>query len=62
MKNSGIIYTNQPVTSKVPFKRISIPTGVSVKAGYIERFEKRYRLHLKSSVSILLKIDLEQHY
>ena len=61
------LYLNQPVTLKsnkrqFPFqKNIDKLIEEFVKAGYIERFEKRYRL-LISLVSDSSKIDLEQHF
>ena len=61
------LYLNQPVTLRAikrqfPFqKNIDKLIEEFVKAGYIERFEKRYRL-LISLVSDSSKIDLEQHF
>ena len=67
MKIVNYLYLNQPVTLRTikrqfPFqKNIDKLIEVFVKAGYIERFEKRYRL-LISLVSDSSKIDLEQHF
>ena len=67
MKIVNYLYLNQPVTLRTikrhfPFqKNIDKLIKEFVKAGYIERFEKRYRL-LISLVSDSSKIDLEQHF
>ena len=67
MKIVNYLYLNQPVTLRTikrqfPFqKNIDKLIEEFVKAGYIERFEKRYRL-LISLVSDSSKIDLEQHF
>ena len=67
MKIVNYLYLNQPVTLReikrqFPFqKNIDKLIEEFVKAGYIERFEKRYRL-LISLVSDSSKIDLEQHF
>ena len=67
MKIVNYLYLNQPVTLRAikrqfPFqKNIDKLIEEFVKAGYIERFEKRYRL-LISLVSDSSKIDLEQHF
>ena len=66
MKIVNYLYLNQPVTLRAikgSFfqKNIDKLIEESVKAGYIERFEKRYRL-LISLVSDSSKIDLEQHF
>ena len=67
MKIVNYLYLNQPVTLRTikrqfPFqKNIDKLIEEFVKAGYIERFEKRYRL-LISLVSDFSKIDLEQHF
>ncbi|MFQ7245836.1 MAG: DUF1803 domain-containing protein [Streptococcus salivarius] len=67
MEIVNYLYLNQPVTLReikrqFPFqKNIDKLIEEFVKAGYIERFEKRYRL-LISLVSDSSKIDLEQHF
>lgn len=67
MEIVNYLYLNQPVTLRTikrqfPFqKNIDKLIEEFVKAGYIERFEKRYRL-LISLVSDSSKIDLEQHF
>ena len=67
MKIVNYLYLNPPVTLRTikrqfPFqKNIDKLIEEFVKAGYIERFEKRYRL-LISLVSDSSKIDLEQHF
>ena len=67
MKIVNYLYLNQLVTLRAikrqfPFqKNIDKLIEEFVKAGYIERFEKRYRL-LISLVSDSSKIDLEQHF
>lgn len=67
MKIVNYLYLNQPVTLRTikrqfPFqKNIDKLIEEFVKEGYIERFEKRYRL-LISLVSDSSKIDLEQHF
>ena len=67
MKIVNYLYLNQHVTLRAikrqfPFqKNIDKLIEEFVKAGYIERFEKRYRL-LISLVSDSSKIDLEQHF
>ena len=67
MKIVNYLYLNQPVTLRTikrqfPFqKNIDKLIEEFVKEGYIERFEKRYRL-LISLVSDFSKIDLEQHF
>ena len=67
MEIVNYLYLNQPVTLRAikrqfPFqKNIDKLIEEFVKAGYIERFEKRYRL-LISLVSDSSKIDLEQHF
>ena len=67
MEIVNYLYLNQPVTLReikrqFPFqKNIVKLIEEFVKAGYIERFEKRYRL-LISLVSDSSKIDLEQHF
>ena len=67
MKIVNYLYLNQTVTLRAikrqfPFqKNIDKLIEEFVKAGYIERFEKRYRL-LISLVSDSSKIDLEQHF
>ena len=67
MKIVNYLYLNQPVTLRAikrqfPFqKNIDKLIEEFVKEGYIERFEKRYRL-LISLVSDSSKIDLEQHF
>lgn len=67
MKIVNYLNLNQPVTLRTikrqfPFqKNIDKLIEEFVKAGYIERFEKRYRL-LISLVSDSSKIDLEQHF
>lgn len=67
MKIVNYLYLNQPVTLRTikrqfPFqKNIDKLIEEFVKAGYIEQFEKRYRL-LISLVSDSSKIDLEQHF
>lgn len=67
MKIVNYLYLNQPVTLRTikrqfPFqKNIDKLIEEFVKAGYIERFEKRYRL-LISLVSDSSKIDLDQHF
>lgn len=67
MEIVNYLYLNQPVTLRelkrqFPFqKNIDKLIEEFVKAGYIERFEKRYRL-LISLVSDSSKIDLDQHF
>ena len=67
MEIVNYLYLNQPVTLReikrqFPFqKNIDKLIEEFVKEGYIERFEKRYRL-LISLVSDSSKIDLEQHF
>lgn len=67
MEIVNYLYLNQPVTLRAikrqfPFqKNIDKLIEEFVKEGYIERFEKRYRL-LISLVSDFSKIDLEQHF
>ena len=67
MEIVNYLYLNQPVTLRAikrefPFqKNIDKLIEEFVKAGYIERFEKRYRL-LISLVSDSSKIDLDQHF
>lgn len=67
MEIVNYLYLNQPVTLRelkrqFPFqKNIDKLIEELVKAGYIERFEKRYRL-LISLVSDSSKIDLDQHF
>lgn len=67
MEIVNYLYLNQPVTLRTikrqfPFqKNIDKLIEEFVKEGYIERFEKRYRL-LISLVSDSSKIDLEQHF
>ena len=67
MEIVNYLYLNQSVTLRAikrqfPFqKNIDKLIEEFVKAGYIERFEKRYRL-LISLVSDSSKIDLEQHF
>ena len=67
MKIVNYLYLNQHVNLRAikrqfPFqKNIDKLIEEFVKAGYIERFEKRYRL-LISLVSDSSKIDLEQHF
>ena len=67
MKIVNYLYLNQLVTLRAikrqfPFqKNIDKLIEEFVKEGYIERFEKRYRL-LISLVSDSSKIDLEQHF
>ena len=67
MKIVNYLYLNQPVTLRTikrqfPFqKNIDKLIEEFVKEGYIERFEKRYRL-LISLVSDSSKIDLDQHF
>ena len=67
MEIVNYLYLNQLVTLRAikrqfPFqKNIDKLIEEFVKAGYIERFEKRYRL-LISLVSDSSKIDLEQHF
>ena len=67
MKIVNYLYLNQPVTLRTikrqfPFqKNIDKLIEEFVKAGYIERFEKRYRL-LISLVSDSSKVDLDQHF
>lgn len=67
MEIVNYLYLNQPVTLRAikrqfPFqKNIDKLIEEFVKAGFIERFEKRYRL-LISLVSDSSKIDLEQHF
>lgn len=67
MEIVNYLYLNQPVTPRAikrqfPFqKNIDKLIEEFVKEGYIERFEKRYRL-LISLVSDSSKIDLEQHF
>ena len=67
MEIVNYLYLNQPVTLRTikrqfPFqKNIDKLIEEFVKAGYIERFEKRYRL-LISLVSDSSKIDLDQHF
>ena len=67
MKIVNYLYLNQPVTLRTikrqfPFqKNIDKLIEEFVKAGYIERFEKRYRL-LISLVSDPSKIVLDQHF
>ena len=67
MEIVNYLYLNQPVTLReikrqFPFqKNIDKLIEEFVKEGYIERFEKRYRL-LISLVSDSSKIDLDQHF
>ena len=67
MEIVNYLYLNQPVTLReikrqFPFqKNIDKLIEEFVKAGYIERFEKRYRL-LISLVSDSSKVDLDQHF
>lgn len=67
MKIVNYLYLNQPVTLRTikrqfPFqKNIDKLIEEFVKAGYIERFEKRYRL-LINLVSDSSTIDLDQHF
>ena len=67
MEIVNYLYLNQSVTLRAikrqfPFqKNIDKLIEEFVKAGYIERFEKRYRL-LISLVSDSSKIDLDQHF
>ena len=67
MEIVNYLYLNQPVTLRVikrqfPFqKNIDKLIEEFVKVGYIERFEKRYRL-LIGLVSDSSKIDLDQHF
>lgn len=67
MEIVNYLYLNQPVTLReikrqFPFqKNIDKLIEEFVKAGYIERFEKRYRL-LIGLVSDSSKIDLDQHF
>ena len=67
MEIVNYLYLNQSVTLRAikrqfPFqKNIDKLIEEFVKEGYIERFEKRYRL-LISLVSDSSKIDLEQHF
>ena len=67
MEIVNYLYLNQPVRLRAikrqfPFqKNIDKLIEEFVKEGYIERFEKRYRL-LISLVSDSSKIDLEQHF
>lgn len=67
MEIVNYLYLNQHVTLRAikrqfPFqKNIDKLIEEFVKEGYIERFEKRYRL-LISLVSDSSKIDLEQHF
>ena len=67
MEIVNYLYLNQTVTLRAikrefPFqKNIDKLIEEFVKAGYIERFEKRYRL-LISLVSDSSKIDLDQHF
>lgn len=67
MEIVNYLYLNQPVTLReikrqFPFqKNIDKLIEEFVKAGYIERFEKRYRL-LISLVSDSSKIDLDQPF
>ena len=67
MKIVNYLYLNQPVTLRAikrqfPFqKNIDKLIEEFVKEGYIERFEKRYRL-LISLVSDPSKIVLDQHF
>ena len=67
MEIVNYLYLNQPVTRRAikrqfPFqKNIDKLIEEFVKVGYIERFEKRYRL-LISLVSDSSKIDLDQHF
>ena len=67
MEIVNYLYLNQPVTLRTikrefPFqKNIDKLIEEFVKVGYIERFEKRYRL-LISLVSDSSKIDLDQHF
>ena len=67
MEIVNYLYLNQPVTLRTikrqfPFqKNIDKLIEEFVKAGYIERFEKRYRL-LISLVSDPSKIVLDQHF
>ena len=67
MEIVNYLYLNQPVTLReikrqFPFqKNIDKLIEEFVKAGYIERFEKRYRL-LINLVSDSSTIDLDQHF
>ena len=67
MEIVNYLYLNQPVTLRAikrqfPFqKNIDKSIEEFVKAGYIERFEKRYRL-LINLVSDSSTIDLDQHF
>ena len=67
MEIVNYLYLNQPVTLRAikrefPFqKNIDKLIEEFVKAGYIERFEKRYRL-LINLVSDSSTIDLDQHF
>ena len=67
MKIVNYLYLNQPVTLRTITRQFPFQKNIDklieefVKAGYIERFEKRYRL-LISLVSDSSKIDLEQHF
>ena len=67
MEIVNYLYLNQPVTLRTikrqfPFqKNIDKLIEEFVKAGYIERFEKRYRL-LINLVSDSSTIDLDQHF
>ena len=67
MEIVNYLYLNQPVTQRAikrefPFqKNIDKLIEEFVKAGYIERFEKRYRL-LINLVSDSSTIDLDQHF
>ena len=67
MEIVNYLYLNQPVTLRAIKKQFPFQTNIDklieefVKAGYIERFEKRYRL-LISLVSDSSKIVLDQHF
>lgn len=67
MEIVNYLYLNQPVTLRAIIREFPFQKNIDklieefVKAGYIERFEKRYRL-LISLVSDSSKIDLDQHF
>ena len=67
MEIVNYLYLNQPVTLRAIIRQFPFQKNIDklieefVKAGYIERFEKRYRL-LISLVSDPSKIVLDQHF